>query len=85
MFALSSLLSAHVPSNCCIDGIMAESFLKELHCFYMYHSMLNIMHIMLFWLDLYLPNPIALVCYLVTVEWHQIVGYNVETNGKLAN
>ena len=25
MFALSSSLSAHVPSDCCIDGIVAES------------------------------------------------------------
>ena len=29
MFALSSLLSAHVPSDCCIDGIVAESFQKS--------------------------------------------------------
>ena len=29
MFALSSLLSAHVPSDCSIDSIVAESFLKS--------------------------------------------------------
>ena len=29
MFALSSLLSVHVSSNCCIDGIVGESFLKS--------------------------------------------------------